>query len=327
MITAFPLHVAIVFLSLSIASEEPSLDELLGGARSGDWRALAAMGHRDWTPGEARKIIGELGPLIEHDNDQTLGILSVIGRIRSKHPTEALAALPALVRLLDHPTRRRGDLEAVIRTVGQFGDDAKSAVPSLRKLPDGFDNEGLRTYFRIWATAALAKIEPRDEKWAKWLAGRVRLGTNFERTFTVQALAYVGPPAKSALPDLRNALKDGSPSIRTLAAGALWSIGKETASTIPILIDALSQKEEYNLDPWGPSPHTMPVSAYACAVLGAMGSRAKEAIPALRKAQQSGDDELASSAEQALQRITRATKEAASSDQPQGRAGGKLPKS
>ena len=93
-----------------------------------------------------------------------------------------------------------------------------------------------------------------------------------------QTLADLGPVAKFAVPDLREALKDKNALVRVKVAEALWKIEK-TPNTIllPVLLQALKDK-----DPG--------VRAAAPPVIAMLGGKAKSAVSALVEALQ--DKEL-----------------------------------
>src|SRR5262249_13980376 len=87
-----------------------------------------------------------------------------------------------------------------------------------------------------------------------------------------QTLADLGPVAKFAVPDLREALKDKNSLVRVKVAEALWKIDK-TPNTIllPVLLQALKDK-----DPG--------VRAASPPVIAMLGGKAKSAVSALVEA-------------------------------------------
>ena len=56
-------------------------------------------------------------------------------------------------------------------------------------------------------------------------------------------LALIGPPAKAALPALRNALKDSDSEVRLAAAKALWRIDPQSPEVLAALAEALKDKD------------------------------------------------------------------------------------
>src|SRR4051794_17147170 len=62
------------------------------------------------------------------------------------------------------------------------------------------------------------------------------------RMVAADALAALGPAAKSAVPDLAATLHDADPRVRAKACVALWSIGPLAAAAVPDLAAALNDK-------------------------------------------------------------------------------------
>ena len=58
------------------------------------------------------------------------------------------------------------------------------------------------------------------------------------------ALGDIGEPAKTAVPELIQALRDGDQDIRANAAIALANIGAPARDAVPALIDALRDESE-----------------------------------------------------------------------------------
>lgn len=87
-----------------------------------------------------------------------------------------------------------------------------------------------------------------------------------------QTLCDLGPLAKFAAPELREALKDKNGLVRVKAAEALWKIEQTPAPTLlPILLEALKDKDAG-------------VRAAAPPVIALLGAKAKPALPALKEA-------------------------------------------
>ena len=84
-----------------------------------------------------------------------------------------------------------------------------------------------------------------------------------------QTLANLGPSAKFAVPELREALKDKNGVVRLKVAEALWKIEKTPNNILmPVLLQALKDKD-------------IGVRAAAPPVIALMGANAKPALPAL----------------------------------------------
>jgi len=87
-----------------------------------------------------------------------------------------------------------------------------------------------------------------------------------------QTLAELGPLAKFAAPDLREALKDKNALVRVKVAEALWKIEQTPASILlPVLLEAMKDKDAG-------------VRAAAPPVIALLGTKAKGALPALKEA-------------------------------------------
>jgi HEAT repeat protein len=84
-----------------------------------------------------------------------------------------------------------------------------------------------------------------------------------------ETLAQLGPLAKFAVPELREALKDKNPLVRVKVAEALWKIDKTpSAALLPVLLQALKDKDAE-------------ARAAAPAVIALFGGKARPAVPAL----------------------------------------------
>lgn len=82
-------------------------------------------------------------------------------------------------------------------------------------------------------------------------------------------LARLGPLAKFAVPELREALHDAHPVVRVKAAEALWKVEKTSARILlPVLLNALKDKNAE-------------ARAAAPGVIALLGTKAKSALPAL----------------------------------------------
>ncbi len=87
-----------------------------------------------------------------------------------------------------------------------------------------------------------------------------------------QTLGQLGPLAKFAVPELREALEDKHPLVRIKVAEALWKIEQTPSATLlPVLLAALKDKDAG-------------VRAAAPPVIALMGTKAKNALPALTEA-------------------------------------------
>jgi HEAT repeat protein len=115
----------------------------------------------------------------------------------------------------------------------------------------------------------------------------------------VQTLAELGPVAKFAVPELREALKDKNALVRVKVVEALWKIDR-TPSTVllPVLLQALKDTDRG-------------VRAAAPPVLALLGSKAKSAVPALVSALKDKELDVKLSAITALGELGSTAKDAA----------------
>jgi len=150
----------------------------------------------------------------------------------------------------------RPDPKEVLVTLAAMGADAKSALPAIRKQASAKD-PGLRTYALL-------------------------------------AIGLIGPSPPEDGPLALPFLNDTHPNVREAAISVVWKLRTETATTVPILIELLSD------------PHRE-VAEEAAKALGGLGSRS--AIPALLRVLD-GNQSLSVEALWALDDIGTLSKEA-----------------
>ncbi len=110
------------------------------------------------------------------------------------------------------------------------------------------------------------------------------------RVLAASILAYIGPPAKAAVPALIDIAKtDKNPAAKREAFMALGSIGQAEAGA-SVATAALGDPDEK-------------VVIAACYALAQMGPAAREAVPALRKLAESNDDAIREEAAKALKAV------------------------
>lgn len=171
----------------------------------------------------------------------------------------ALGNYPSTLRLM------------AIGTLGELQFDAKAAVPSLHKLlkhkdkyirlcaagallhieqdsallpaiiesleVEGKEREDIEKSCNEYLAEKekeikfLAEIGENDEFVLPMLIGGLKHGSGFYRRQAIRDLGIVGAAAKSALPELRNALKDPDEDTRKLAAEAIEKIERSMAKT------------------------------------------------------------------------------------------------
>jgi HEAT repeat protein len=113
----------------------------------------------------------------------------------------------------------------------------------------------------------------------------------------VQALALLGPEARPARDKLFKAIEDEKTALgtRNYAVQALSQLGDDAAVIVPRMIAHVEGARKGGV-------HSE-VRRSSVEVLGALGPKAKEAVPLLRRLAESDDDSLADAAAAALERI------------------------
>lgn len=149
----------------------------------------------------------------------------------------AEAVLPVLIELLEHPGPWGGQGWCVrfraAEALGRIGADAKPAIPALREaLTD--DHEDVREA----AAEALGKIAPAAKEVAPALERALKDEDKFVRCAAGAALAKLGLPGKG-LPVLIGAMEDILPYPRAVAARMLGEVGPPAKAAIPALKQAL----------------------------------------------------------------------------------------
>jgi hypothetical protein len=181
---------------------------------------------------------------VSHEGGDRL-LHSLIDSLGSIGPG-AEKAVPALLSILrDAESRHR---TAAATALSRIGAPAKEAVPVILKL-------------------MLQTPDHREDGpigFEANLPGRV---TVQEGTIYLQALAHFGSEASSAVPDIIRLIKKRH-TLSQSAAIALGEIGTPVETILPVLIELLDDQDHCTA---------------AVKALGTLGTRAKEALPHLRK--------------------------------------------
>ncbi len=262
-------------------------------------------------------------------------------------------AIPALVEMAqDRKTRVHSGVLVVGGTsdgaalraaglwaLGSYGQAASPAVPVLIQAMD--DDDPLT---RWAAVASLGSIGPPASSAVPGLIGvlRSRKGAPpiapivppSASSFLVErldvqaaiALGRIGPAARAAVSPLTTALNDQESHVRVKAAEALGEIGPDAAPAIPALIQALDDpmtREQASAALKGIGTTAIPALREAARspdqelriaaihALGQVGPAACEAIPDLRKALADADEEVRTVAVEALGNIAAGPRRAA----------------
>lgn len=160
------------------------------------------------------------------------------GAIGQIGPEAAAAAGQLVEALSDDDERVR---ESVVRSLGSLGGDAKTAaVPGLTKaLQDRVKG------VRVAAASALTNLmSPPAASDVPLLVTILKLPDAEASVFGARTLAKLGKQAKSALPDLMEAVKGGDPGTRRGAIDTLAAIGPDAKTAVPIYIAAMKDASD-----------------------------------------------------------------------------------
>ncbi|MEN6449315.1 MAG: HEAT repeat domain-containing protein, partial [Thermoguttaceae bacterium] len=208
-----------------------------------------------------------------------------------QYALDAMAAMgaPAVPRLVDslkHENVRR----QVIYILGQIGPDAAPATPALVALIGDKDERIARE-----AVLALAKIGPGAKAAVPSLVAALEQGDNPNAGPIIYALGRIGPDAAAAEPVLTGLLGDSNQKLAVASGWALVQIHPSeevAAKAVPVLTAGLKNE--------------MPLARCGAAeALGNLGSFAKSAAPALKKATEDPDKAVSETATKALQAVAK----------------------
>lgn len=191
---------------------------------------------------------------------------------------EAAPLIPELVKMLDDRDMEYRFLAAGI--LNRIGPAAKETMPKLLACYEKEKDDSVR-----WEIIdALTEIGLPTEQVVPMLIKAMKgHGT---ACCAMTNLGCIGPPAKDAVPALREALKWKSYYHRLAAAEALWKIARDPEA-IDVLIHCLRYDGEPVVMCDSPRCYTdmtaSRVIAEAVQALGGIGPPAKEALPQLKK--------------------------------------------
>ena len=232
----------------------PTLTRLLGQADVAYWccMALGEIGPDAAAAAPALAKVLRNNPRPEVCREAALALGSI--------GPAAAGAVPTLTEALGR--KDPAGVAAVAYALGQIGPKANASVPSLSRCAASSDP--LVKAVSVWA---LAKIEPQNENRKQvavaQLVASLRSDQPQLRHAALRGLADLQPTPEAALPAMSKALQDNDKSV---ASAALFAVASFGDPAIPALTDALKRKE---------------LRPAAARILGQMGSRAKEAAPAL----------------------------------------------
>lgn len=204
---------------------------------------------------------------------------------------DALASLgPKIVPRVAKALERKPLQLYAVRILARIGPDAKESIPALvaalAKAPEGDLRRELQFTLGIIGPPAKPAV---DE-----LLKSVASDDETIRNSAVFALGRIGPAAKKADPALRKLLGDEEEFARALALWALVRIepgdAKLVAQAVPVFTKGLSGEREV-------------ARIESAATLGLLGSSAKSALPALKKALSDESPAVRQAAQKAIDEI------------------------
>ena len=174
-----------------------------------------------------------------------------------------------------------------INALVQIGPKASPAILAILKAQDEFS--------RRLAVGALARIKPPGANVVPAMADRMLNDTDpGVRLVAAHCLGDLGPEGRVAIPSLVRAVQGSQASLRWEACEALGKMGRHAADAVPTLI--LCLQGEYYKEDTKPriEPPLRPNAAYrhpdsrarvaAAHALARIGSAARHALPALKRA-------------------------------------------
>jgi HEAT repeat protein len=193
------------------------------------------------------------------DRDMRVCAAAVLGKIGPA----ARAAVPALIRTIEHPDTDRQAVilrSFAISALGQIGSEARAAVPVLNRhldealphlSPDwhhlGFDDAtaaGVRLRYDLRRRVAFDVATALDGIGAPPVRKLLDMFLRTGDPLVAHQLACLGSRAREATPSLRGALSDKRLQVRIFAAVALAHIEPSATGSIPVLIEGLNHLDE-----------------------------------------------------------------------------------
>lgn len=179
------------------------------------------------------KAVPALVKLLEEEEDEEILISVVLGL--GEFASEAAAATPALIKLLEHSNPDVRSLTA--RAIGWVGPSAEEAIPQLRLLLQDPEPQ-----VRSDAADALRAIGPAASIAVPDLVQGLRTTAGSSKNDFLEALIELGEDGVSALTQL---LQDPDSEIQAGAARALGFTGREaTPGVITALVETLDNKND-----------------------------------------------------------------------------------
>ncbi|MBS0265495.1 MAG: HEAT repeat domain-containing protein [Planctomycetes bacterium] len=199
---------------------------------------------------------------------------------------EAKSATPTLLKILsDEKHALRPGAAWALANIG-----AKEAIPYLNKALE--TDDGSRLHYV--APIALMLLEPENEEYVRLsvpnLTNALTDGSPAIRREAAMTLARIGPKAAPAVDELAGVLNDRDPALRNAALLALAAIGPDATGAISKIVPLLEDS-------------MYPVRYAAIFALGKIGRTARGALPVLEKNLQDPDSFLQTASAWALLQI------------------------
>jgi HEAT repeat protein len=244
----------------------------------GALKTLRVLGGDD----SARAVPAVLAAAKRNANLYRVSCLDLLG----DHGPKAAAAVPWLVEELHRPPSNLTPnlAEALFKIDPERA--RKEAPAVLREMLKASSPS------RVQAAALLLRIKPDSKEGLDLLIDSSQATDAGTRQQAILALGQLGSSAHSAVPALRQSLRDPTILVRIYAAGSLWMIARQAEDTLPVLMEALKQTSA-----------GVSVRQQAAARLMLMGPAAKAALPDLLKLRDDADPALRNWITDAIKRI------------------------
>jgi HEAT repeat protein len=204
--------------------------------------------------------------------------------VKQLPPAEIATASPQLIALLDpaHETKPE-NRAAVARLAGNLGQRGAPFATSLEKAAAGDNDDRVRAA----ATFAYCQVASPPESAVPLLKQVLKDKKPAVRLVAAGRLRTLALKAEAATSDLGTALSDEDESVRIAASEALARIGPPAVSTLRTALESKNANAK----------------KLALACFSALGPAAKEALPTIEKAQQDPDKDVSDAAKVLVERL------------------------
>ena len=228
----------------------------------------------------------------------------------------AESAAPQLIELLDASGDLATEVErTLIASLGKIGSKDAAVGKALVPWVGNPDAE-----VRALALDSLTGLDGAARPAVSAIHGALKDPAPDVRVKAITAIAVAEPDANKLTEALLEGLRDSSSEVQTAAITALTSQGEQAKSAAPRLFALLNEESDIEVKPILDAirsvrvrdldlylsivHHRSPaVRLFACEAIGRFGSRAKKALPELRKLENDEYDFVSRRARQAIERI------------------------